>query len=81
MDKPYPDLYLVACKLLDIPPEKCLVFEDSEVGILSAIKGGMKTIVAVTGESAKIDIDNLKYIKACIKDFTELKNELEIKNI
>lgn len=80
-DKPYPDLYLVACKMLDIPPEKCLVFEDSEAGILSAINAGVKNIVAVTGDSEKPDIDNLKYIKACIKDFTELKEELEIKNI
>lgn len=34
--KPHPDCYLQAAKLLNVPPEKCLVFEDAELGVMAA---------------------------------------------
>ncbi|MCM1272173.1 MAG: HAD family phosphatase [Clostridium sp.] len=80
-DKPFPDLYLVASKMIKIPPKSCIVFEDSETGILAAINAGVENIVAITGDSTCNGLDNLKQIRACIHDFTELKEELEIKNM
>ncbi|MDE6024450.1 MAG: HAD family phosphatase [Lachnospiraceae bacterium] len=80
-DKPFPDLYLVACKMINIPPKSCIVFEDSETGILSAINAGVENIVAVTGDNDCKGLDGLKHIRACINDFTDLKKELEIKNM
>ena len=40
--KPAPDLFLHAARTLGVDPEKCLVIEDSEVGILAAQNAGME---------------------------------------
>lgn len=42
--KPAPDLYLQAASRLGVPPESCLVFEDSDTGILAAQRAGMQTV-------------------------------------
>jgi HAD superfamily hydrolase (TIGR01509 family) len=39
--KPAPEPFLVAASRLGVAPEKCLVFEDAEAGIQSAIAAGM----------------------------------------
>jgi len=38
--KPAPDPYLLAARLLGVPPARCLVFEDSETGAESAHRAG-----------------------------------------
>lgn len=43
-NKPKPYIYLEASKRLNIPPGRCLVFEDTEVGVEAAFKAGMVTI-------------------------------------
>ena len=45
--KPDPEPYLRAARLLDVAPERCLVFEDAPAGIESARSAGMQ-VVAVT---------------------------------
>jgi beta-phosphoglucomutase-like phosphatase (HAD superfamily) len=42
--KPAPDLYLAAAARLGVAPGDCLVFEDSDQGILAARKAGMRCI-------------------------------------
>ncbi|PKO03427.1 MAG: beta-phosphoglucomutase [Chloroflexi bacterium HGW-Chloroflexi-5] len=42
--KPAPDLFLYAAKLIETPPSQCVVFEDAAAGIESAIAGGMWAI-------------------------------------
>lgn len=42
--KPYPDPFLRAAELLDVDPSECLVFEDGEPGVVSAIAAGMDWI-------------------------------------
>lgn len=42
--KPAPDLFLYAAKLIEIPPSQCVVFEDAVAGIEAAIAGGMWAI-------------------------------------
>ncbi len=39
--KPAPDIFLRVAELLSIAPEKCLVLEDSEMGVRAAIAAGM----------------------------------------
>lgn len=46
--KPFPDPYLLAAKRLGVAPEKCLVFEDAELGIESAKAAGMKWVRVVS---------------------------------
>jgi HAD superfamily hydrolase (TIGR01509 family) len=46
--KPDPSIYLHAAKLLEVPPDRCLVFEDSSTGVRAARAAGM-CVVAVGG--------------------------------
>lgn len=39
--KPFPDPYLLAAQRLGLPPARCLVFEDSEIGAEAAHLAGM----------------------------------------
>ena len=42
--KPDPEVFLLAARLLGIPPERCLVVEDADAGIAAAAAGGMKAL-------------------------------------
>lgn len=42
--KPFPDLFLYVARALGEAPDNCLVFEDSEKGIIAAQAAGMKSI-------------------------------------
>ncbi len=51
--KPDPALYLYAAKALGVAPSRCLVIEDSAVGILSAKRAGMFCIGINTAQNKK----------------------------
>lgn len=42
--KPAPDCFLTAAARLGVPPENCLVFEDTEMGIRAATDAGMASV-------------------------------------
>jgi HAD superfamily hydrolase (TIGR01509 family) len=42
--KPHPDPFLLAAKLLGVPPGDCVVFEDSPTGIEAAKSAGMEWV-------------------------------------
>lgn len=42
--KPDPEAFLLAAQQLDVPPESCLVFEDTEMGIRAATAAGMASV-------------------------------------
>jgi beta-phosphoglucomutase len=42
--KPHPEVFLLAAKLLQLPPADCLVVEDADAGIEAALAGGMKAL-------------------------------------
>lgn len=46
--KPDPEPYLTAAKELDIPVDKCVVFEDSPAGIEAGHSAGMQTVAIAT---------------------------------
>lgn len=65
--KPDPEPYRKTAKELGVPPEKCVVFEDAIMGILSARRAGMKVVgVATTLEPEYLGADIV------ISDFTEI---------
>jgi HAD superfamily hydrolase (TIGR01509 family) len=45
--KPAPDIYHYALKALNLRPEQCLAFEDSENGIRAARGAGLRTVITV----------------------------------
>jgi beta-phosphoglucomutase family hydrolase len=50
--KPAPDMFLLAARLMGVPPAKCLVFEDAVPGIQAAHAAGMQ-VVHVPSRKAK----------------------------
>lgn len=48
--KPAPDLFWHAARQFEVPPERCLVIEDSAVGVGAAVAAGMPVLGFVAGE-------------------------------
>eukprot|EP00741_Cyanophora_paradoxa_P018033 tig00021037_g17413.t1 len=46
--KPNPDIYQEAQKRLGVPPERCVVIEDSRIGLLAAKAAGMRCCITYT---------------------------------
>jgi HAD superfamily hydrolase (TIGR01509 family) len=52
--KPAPDVFLAAAKAFNTPPARCIVIEDSVLGVTAAIRAGMKAYghAAITSRKA-----------------------------
>jgi len=68
--KPDPEVFLIGAKELGLPPEQCIVFEDSIAGIQAANNANMVSI----GIGDATILYEADYI---FKDFTEITNESE----
>ena len=42
--KPDPEVFLLAARMLGLPPEACLVVEDADAGVAAALAGGMRVL-------------------------------------
>lgn len=51
--KPEPDVFLEAAKRIGMQPERCLVFEDADLGVIAAQRAGMQCIDVRTFYSPK----------------------------
>ena len=67
--KPAPDIFLRAAELLNVNPEECLVFEDSQNGVAAAKAAGMKCIAFDNPHSGK---QNLSRADMIIENFAEV---------
>ena len=47
--KPFPDPFLEAARRLNISPQDCVVFEDSELGVQAAAAAGMQSVFVPRG--------------------------------
>lgn len=60
--KPDPDMYLHALKLLDVDEKEVVVFEDTESGVLSASRAGLKVIALPTKYTKYHDFSKADYV-------------------
>lgn len=73
--KPQPDFYIRAAKNLGVPVKDCLVFEDSESGILAAQRAGIGRVIGVSQDSRKKDFFKREYLVEVIFDFREFDRD------
>jgi len=66
--KPEPDIYLLAARKNDVPPERCLAIEDSQRGVRAAQAAGMRCIGYRNPNSGKQDLTAADY---SVEDFSE----------
>jgi len=53
--KPAPDIYLYTLEQLGLNASECLVFEDTELGLKSALDAGLITVITVNGATRNQD--------------------------
>lgn len=68
LHKPHPEVYLQSSTTIGVPPENCLVFEDSFSGITAGLNAGMK-VVGVLSTHAKADLPPCSFY---INDYSEI---------
>jgi beta-phosphoglucomutase family hydrolase len=51
--KPHPEVFLTAAARLQVPPARCVVFEDAHVGLEAARAAGMKVVGVATTHPAE----------------------------
>lgn len=54
--KPAPDVFLAAAQSFNIPPARCIVIEDSILGVTAGVRAGMR----VYGHAAFTSVDSLR---------------------
>lgn len=69
--KPDPEIFLKAAAALDMPPEACLVFEDSPTGAAASYAAGCRSCI-VTTTHAEDEFASYPNIIRFIADFTSL---------
>ncbi|KAF3509534.1 hypothetical protein F2Q69_00005567 [Brassica cretica] len=66
--KPDPAIYNLATETLGVDPSKCVVVEDSAIGLAAAKAAGMTCIVTKSGYTADEDFVNADAVFDCIGD-------------
>jgi beta-phosphoglucomutase-like phosphatase (HAD superfamily) len=49
--KPEPAIFLEVARRMNVPPERCIVFEDAPFGIEAARRAGMRAVAICTGHT------------------------------
>lgn len=73
--KPKPDIYIEACKQLDLKPEECMAVEDSKNGIISASTAGLTTVMAIDLDGPDDEVLDMTY--AVVDNLKEIESLLE----
>lgn len=67
--KPDPECFLKAASLLGIPPSECVVFEDSNAGVLAAKAAGMFCVAVSRPDRPSQDVSSADAIVADLGEF------------
>ena len=60
--KPAPDIYLYVLEKLNLKPEQCLAFEDSQQGLKSSLAASLKTVITLNGYTRDHDFSNARLV-------------------
>lgn len=63
--KPHPEIFLKAADMLGVPPEACVVFEDSYAGVQASLAAGMRVAGLSTTHA------ELPGVSLVVRDFTD----------
>nr|GEV96827.1 haloacid dehalogenase-like hydrolase domain-containing protein At3g48420 [Tanacetum cinerariifolium] len=74
--KPDPAIYNLAATTLGVEPSKCVVVEDSGIGLAAAKAAGMTCIITKSGYTADEDFANADAVFDCIGDPPEERFDL-----
>ncbi|MBL9175165.1 MAG: HAD family phosphatase [Verrucomicrobiales bacterium] len=67
--KPAPDIFLRAAELLGVPPQECVVIEDSVAGVAAGRAAGMKVI----GITNSVSASQLREAHATLADYAAIQ--------
>lgn len=70
--KPAPDIFLRAAEQLGVPPQECVVIEDSAAGVAAARAAGMR-VIAITNT---LPADRLRDADAVVDTYAEIERLL-----
>ncbi|RME72462.1 MAG: HAD family hydrolase [Chloroflexi bacterium] len=73
-NKPAPDVFLLAAQRLNTPPEACLVFEDSHVGVSAARAAGMTVIAVPNTVTRGMDFSSAHRVIHSLRDITGVES-------
>ena len=68
--KPAPDIFLKAARDLDVPPSRCLVFEDAEKGVIAAHRAGMRCIAVPNDYTRHHDFSSATRVCSSLREIT-----------
>jgi beta-phosphoglucomutase len=74
--KPEPDIFIKAAGKLSLPPEKCVVIEDSLSGLEAANRANVGKIVAIGPKERHLEIRNTVHVDLTIESFGELSEDI-----
>jgi HAD superfamily hydrolase (TIGR01509 family) len=67
--KPDPVCFRMAAERLEVPPESCLVFEDSQVGVAAAKRAGMHCVALARPDRPPQDLSQADVVLENLGDF------------
>jgi HAD superfamily hydrolase (TIGR01509 family) len=74
--KPAPDVFLLAARAVDVPPEQCLVLEDAPSGIQAAKAAGMRCVAIPHQYTRGLDLSGADWILASLADVRTILDEI-----
>jgi HAD superfamily hydrolase (TIGR01509 family) len=69
--KPAPDVFLRASAQLGVPPDRCLVIEDTTKGLRAAQAAGMPCVVVRTAHNASVPFDEADAVVDTLREVVE----------
>lgn len=66
--KPAPEIYLLASQRLGVPPERCLVLEDSYHGMMAALEAGMSCVVIPNPHLRTADFSQATFVFSSLEE-------------